>query len=53
MGKIEAIVTTAEGETIRFAGAVAQFVVAHPRLSAWLFFLAGCAVGDAVLSRLL
>jgi hypothetical protein len=46
--RVEAVVQTAEGEVKAFAGVVARFIVAHPRLSACLALALGFAIGKLV-----
>lgn len=45
MGKIEAVIHTAEGEVKRFAGVSARFIVSHPRLSFWIGVGLGVVAG--------
>lgn len=48
MQSTSTLITTAEGKTIEFAGAVAKFVVAHPRLSVWIALAVGGVIGHIV-----
>jgi len=39
------LVTTAEGDVVKFTGFIAKLIVAHPRLATAIFFAIGLFLG--------